>query len=113
MMDLPASAAEHNAGAPQFGKPMDSPSAPGARIPPEDLKPLYDFAVGCRACQAELAVAQANLKDEQGKTAAVGKERDSALQLARGGSVLKRVMRAAKWFAIGFGVGAVAVKVAR
>jgi hypothetical protein len=58
-------------------------------------------------------VAQANLKDEQGKTAAVGRERDSALQLARGGSVLKSVMRAAKWFAIGVGVGAVAVKVAR
>jgi hypothetical protein len=84
-----------------------------AVLPNADLKPLYDFAVDCRECQAKLTAAQADLKDEQDKTVAVGKERDSALQAAKGGSVWRRVGRAAKWFAIGAAAGAVAARVAR
>jgi hypothetical protein len=82
-------------------------------VPKEDLKPLYNFAVDCRECQARLTAAQADLKDEQTKTQAVGKERDSALQAAKGGSIWRRVGRAAKWFAIGAAAGAVAARVAR
>jgi len=87
--------------------------SPGVQLPAEDLKPLYDFAMDCKACQARLATVQADLKDEKAKTEALGKERDAALKVARGGPVWKRVARAAKWFAIGAAAGAVAAKMMR
>ncbi|MGB7728511.1 MAG: hypothetical protein WBL50_10790 [Candidatus Acidiferrum sp.] len=87
--------------------------APHVNMPVADLKPLYDSAVACKECQAELAAAQADLKDEKTKTGALGRERDDALKAAKGGSVLRRVARAAKWFLIGAAAGAVAAKVAR
>jgi hypothetical protein len=93
-------------------QPIETPT-PKVQLPAEDLKPLYDFAVNCQECQAQLAAAQANLKDEQTKAQALGRERDTALQAARGGSVLRRVVRAAKWFVIGAAAGAVAAKLAR
>lgn len=92
------------------GKP-NSPS-PKVTLPAEDLKPLYDAALDCQACQAELEVAQADLADEKTKTEALSRERDDALQVAKGGSVLQRVRRAAKWFAIGVAAGAVVAKAA-
>ena len=67
----------------------------------------------CRACKAQLAAAQADLKDEQVKTAVVGKERDDVVRVAKGGSVLRRVARAAKWFAIGAAMGAAAARLSR
>jgi hypothetical protein len=82
------------------------------KIPPEDLKPLYDFAVDCKACAVRLAAAQADLKDEQSKSATITKERDAALKAAKGGSVLRRVARATKWFVMGAAAGAVAAKLA-
>jgi len=84
-----------------------------AVIPAEDLKPLYDFAIDCKACQAKLTAAQADLTDEKVKTAALTKERDHALQIARGGSPFRRIARAAKWFFIGAAAGAIAAKAAR
>jgi hypothetical protein len=81
-------------------------------MPVEDLKPLYDAAVACKECQVELAAAQANLKDEKAKSAAVSRERDDALRVAKGGSLLRRVARAAKWFVIGAAAGAAAAKLA-
>jgi len=92
------------------GSRSSQPSAPPAVIPAEDLKPLYDFALDCKACQARLAAAQSDLADEKSKTAALTKERDQALQVARGGSVFRRMRRAAKWFLIGAAAGAVAAK---
>ncbi|MGC1418037.1 MAG: hypothetical protein WA817_22305 [Candidatus Acidiferrum sp.] len=77
------------------------------------MKPLYDFALDCRACQAKLAAAQSDLTDEKTKTAALTKERDAAVTAAKGGTVLHRILRAAKWFAIGAAAGAVAAKAAR
>jgi hypothetical protein len=88
------------------------PIAPGAIIPAQDLKPLYDFSLDCQACQAKLSAAQNNLADEQKKTAALTHERDDALRIAKGGSVLRRITRAAKWFAIGAAAGAIAAKAA-
>jgi len=90
-------------------------STPNANVllPTADLKPLYDYAVDCQECKAQLAAAQANLADEKTKTQALSRERDSALQAARGGSMLRRVVRAAKWFVIGAAAGAVAAKLAR
>jgi hypothetical protein len=93
-----------------------SPNSPSpqtnAVIPAEDLKPLYDFTIDCKACQAKLATAQGNLTDERQKTTALTRERDNALRIARGGSTWRRIRRAAKWFLIGAAAGAVAAKAA-
>jgi len=96
--------------APPAGTPLSAPG--GAVIPAQDLKPLYDFALDCKACQAKLAAAQSDLTDERTKTAALTKERDDALKLARGGSTWRRIGRAAKWFIIGAATGAIAAKAA-
>lgn len=92
-------------------QPVEQPN-PKVQLPAEDLKPLYDFAVDCRECQAQLAAAEGNLKNEQTKTQALSRERDVALQAAQGGSVFRRVVRAAKWSVIGAAAGAVAAKLA-
>jgi hypothetical protein len=86
---------------------------PKVNFPAADLKPLYDFALDCKACQAKLSVAEADLADEKLKNQALGRERDDALRAAKGGSVLRRIVRAAKWFAIGAAAGAIAAKAAR
>lgn len=78
----------------------------GAVIPDIDLKPLYDFALDCQACQAKLSAAQNDLADERQKTVALTKERDDAVRIAKGGSAWRRVARAAKWFFIGAAAGA-------
>ena len=48
-----------------------SPNPPSpqtkAAIPAEDLKPMYDFAIDCKACQAKLTAAQDDLTDEREK----------------------------------------------
>ena len=49
-----------------------------AVIPAEDLKPLYDFTLDCKACQSKLASAQGDLTDERAKTAVLTRERDEA-----------------------------------
>jgi len=91
----------------------DSPTPKtNAVIPAEDLKPLYDFTIDCKACQAKLAAAQGDLTDERNKTTALTRERDDALRIARGGSAWRRIGRAAKWFFIGAAAGAVAAKTA-
>jgi len=92
--------------------PVVQASPKRAVIPQDDLKPLYDFALDCKACQAKLAAAQSDLADEKTKTVALTKERDQALQIARGGSVWRRMGRAAKWFFIGAAAGAIAAKAA-
>jgi len=84
-----------------------------AQLPVEDLKPLFDFVQDCKACQAELAGTRGNLADERAKTAALTRERDAALRLARGGGFWRRAARAARWFALGAAAGAVAAKAVR
>jgi hypothetical protein len=59
---------------------------------------LYDFTIDCKACQPKLTTAQA---DKRQKTIALTRERDDALLIARGGSILRRMTCAAKWFIIG------------
>jgi len=81
-----------------------------AILPAADLKPLYDFALDCKACQAKLATSQSDLADEKTKSAALSKERDAAVRAAKGGSALRRIARAAKWFALGAAAGAIAAK---
>ena len=87
-----------------------SKAAPQAVIPSADLKPLYDFALDCKACQAKLAAAQADLTDERAKTTVLTRERNEAVRVAKGGSLLRRIARNAKWLAIGAAAGAVAAK---
>jgi hypothetical protein len=89
-----------------------TPQPKSVPLPKEDLKPLFDFAVDCQACQARLASAQAALTDEKAKTQALSRERDDALRMAHGGSIWKRIASAAKWFAIGAAAGAIAAKAA-
>jgi hypothetical protein len=97
---------------PSPGSPPNNskPSQPTAVIPAEDLKPLYDFTLDCKACEAKLAAAQSDLTDERKKTAALTHERDDALRIAKGGSAWRRIARATKWFLIGAAAGAVAAK---
>ena len=58
---------------------------PQAVIPSADLKPLYDFALDCEACQSKLTAAQSDLADEKSKTATLTSERDAAVRIAKGG----------------------------
>jgi hypothetical protein len=107
-----ADSQQENASAnPSTAKP--AAPQPQAVIPSSDLKPLYDFALDCKACQAKLAVAQSDLTDEHSKTAALTKERDAAVQTAKGGSTLRRFARAAKWLLIGAVAGALTARAAR
>ncbi len=88
--------------------PASNTALTQAVLPGDDLKPLYDFSLDCRACQAKLAAAQADLTDERAKTAVLTRERDAAVRAAKGGSVLRRIARNAKWLAIGAAAGAIA-----
>jgi len=107
----PAPMGQHPA-APESPPSNLRPDQTSAIIPAVDLKPLYDFTMDCKACQAKLAAAQGDLADEKSKTTALSKDRDRALQVARGGSPWRRIARAAKWFAIGAAAGAIAAKAA-
>jgi hypothetical protein len=91
-------------------KQREMSAQPSAVIPTADLKPLYDFTLDCKACQAKLDAAQADLTDEQSKTAVLTRERNEAVRAAKGGSLLRRIARNAKWLAIGIAAGAIAAK---
>jgi hypothetical protein len=83
------------------------------QIPQVDLKPLYDAAEDCQACQAKLSAVQSDLADEKSQLGAVTVQRDAALKTAKGGTLWTRAKRAAKWFAIGAACGALAAKATR
>jgi hypothetical protein len=101
---------------PENSGPTQPPPNPSNKTPPQaviptaDLKPLYDFALDCKACQAKLAASQADLTDERAKTAVLTRERNEAVRVAKGGSLLRRLARNAKWLAIGAAAGAIAAK---
>jgi hypothetical protein len=105
----PASATQ-SPGSAQPSPGKVGPAQTDAVIPAVDLKPLYEFTLDCKACQAKLAAAQGDFNDEKTKTDALTRERDQALQIARGGSAWRRIRRAAKWFLLGAAAGAVAAK---
>ncbi len=100
------------AAAAQSKKPT-APEPQAAIIPSADLKPLYDFALDCKACQSKLTTAQSDLADEKSKTATLTKERDAAVRAAKGGTTLQRFARAAKWLLIGAAAGALAARATR
>jgi len=81
------------------------PAAPVAQMPVEDLKPLFDFAADCKACQARLAASDAARQDDAVKLKAVTIERDAAVKAAKGGGKWASVRTAAKWLLIGGAIG--------
>src|SRR5579863_5972251 len=83
---------------------------PQVTVPTADLKPLYDFALDCKAWQAKLSAAQSDLSDEKSKTSTLTKERDDALRVAKGGSPLQRIARSTKWLLIGAAVATLAAR---
>jgi hypothetical protein len=93
-------------------KPGESPPPATITVPQADLKPLYDDLQDCRANAIQNDAAKKELADEQARTAALTRERDSAIAAARGGVFWVRVKRSAKWFAIGVAAGAAAAAVA-
>jgi hypothetical protein len=90
--------------------PSSETTVTQAVVPAADLKPLYDFSLDCQACQAKLSAAQGDLTDEGAKTAVLTRERDEAVRAVKGGSILRRIARNAKWLAIGAAAGAIAAK---
>jgi uncharacterized protein YoxC len=92
---------------------LAGPPPTTVEIPQADLKPLYDAAEDCRACQTELSSAQADLADEKSQLTALTAQRDAALKQAKGGSFWARTRRAAKWLLIGAAAGAVAARAIR
>lgn len=93
-------------------KPGPPGALPDAVIPQQDLKPLYDFGVACQECKVQLAAAVADKADDAVKLSAMTKERDAAVTVAKGGSKWQHIKRAAKWTAIGLGIGAAGTAVA-
>lgn len=75
-------------------------------IPRPDLLPLYDKLQDCRTAQLQTATLQNDLIDEKARSAALLQERNAAVTAAHGGSILQRLKRSAKWFAIGLATGA-------
>jgi hypothetical protein len=116
----PSGEQTHETGTPRVGALMPDKAGPVSNdaskvqgvIAGPDLKPLYDFALDCKTCQAKLTTAQSDLADEKGKSAILIKERDDALRVARGGSIWQRIGRASKWILIGGAAGAVAARAA-
>lgn len=71
-----------------------------AVVPPADVKPLLDTLTECAVCKLKLA------SDEK-QIVQLTSERDSAVKTAKGGSFWRRTRTAAKFIAIGVGVGVV------
>lgn len=94
-----------------------NPAPPAtASIPQVDLPALRDSLESCSECQTRLGVAQQDIasRDAQLKIAgeqlsAMQRERDAAMQAAKGGGFWTRLKRNSKWFAIGAGLGAAAL----
>jgi hypothetical protein len=105
-LPLPVSITVPNLSAPS---PSGEPPPANISIPQPDLLPLYDNLQDCRATALQNGALQKDLSDEKTRSAALERERDAAKVAARGGPILQRVRRAAKWFLIGAAVGAAAV----
>jgi hypothetical protein len=75
--------------------------AANVQLPSADLKPLFDYVQDCRACQAEITAARQDGADDSAKLAAVTRERDTALEAAKGGSVWRRLRNDLEWLAAG------------
>jgi hypothetical protein len=91
--------------------PGEIPSA-SISIPQPDLVPLYDELQDCRSSTLQNEALQKNLLDEKARSSALLRERDAANTAAHGGTILTRLKRATKWFAIGLVAGATVAAIA-
>jgi len=66
--------------------------------PPKNLKPLYDFTIDCKACQAKLTASQGDLSDERKKTAALTHRTRRRFAHRSRGSAWRRIGRAGQVF---------------
>lgn len=71
-----------------------------AKIPVQDLKPLFDFVQDCRACGAELDAAHKTAADDSMKLKVLTNERDLAVRVEKG-TFWHRVRQDMVWFAFG------------
>lgn len=71
-----------------------------ARLPLQDLKPLFDFVQDCRTCDAELDAARRTAENDSAKIAALTRERDLAVR-AKNGSTWRRIRSNLTWLAFG------------
>lgn len=85
---------------PQTGKPDDTKPAQLVFDAPQ-AKALNDQLVECKVCSLQLTKTQADLADQKSITADRTKEVEQWKTAAKGGSIWKRGLRAAKWLAIG------------
>jgi hypothetical protein len=108
-LPLPVSITSPNLSVPL---PPGETSSTTISIPQPDLVPLYEDLQDCRARALQNDALEQNLADEKTRTAALLRERDAAKAAARGGTILIRLKRAAKWFAIGVATGAAVAAVA-
>lgn len=74
-------------------------------LPTQDLKPLFDYTQDCRACDAKLRAAQDDIADGRAKLAAMTKERDTAMNAAKGGGAWQRLRSHLRWLAAGAAIG--------
>jgi uncharacterized coiled-coil protein SlyX len=77
------------------------PNAPVAVLTKQNEIDLAQFALGCKECDTRLQAVEADKADQTKQIAALTTERDTAMKAAKGGSVLQRFRRNAKWFVIG------------
>lgn len=89
---------------------------PVAQVPLVDAPQVKAYFAECETCKAERVKLQADAVDRakqaelaQKQIEALKGERDTWEKTAKGGTVLQRIGRAAKWLAIGAGAGAVAM----
>ena len=85
--------------------PLRDQVAAIARIPAEDLQPIYEAVQNCKECELRLNSLQVQLAATKSKLEATEQERNAALLAAKGGSRWTRSKRALKWFAIGAAAG--------
>ena len=74
-----------------------------AKLPLQDLKPLFDFVQECRSCNAELDAARKRAAEDSVKMTALTRERDLAVH-AKTASLWRRIRQDA----VLFGFGAIA-----
>lgn len=93
----------------QGGRPPIA--VPDIQIPAPDIKPLFNYVQDCRACETELKAARENASDDATKLQTLIRERDFALNAAKGGSAWKRFCHNFEWFAGGVLGGLVAARI--
>ena len=85
--------------------PTQSTKKSGIEIPEQDLHQLFNFVQDCRVCDAKLDAAQSDAADQSAKITALARQRDLALDSAKGGTVWCRLRSHLRWLAAGAALG--------